>query len=63
MKINLLGSGYMGKQICSLFVALGFDVILWRNSSEKLDDDSELPGFGIMAAGASLLFVSRRFRK
>ena len=38
MKINVLGSGYMGKQICSLFVALGFDVILWRNSSEKLDD-------------------------
>ena len=23
----------------------------------------ELPGFGILAAGASLLFVSRRFRK
>ena len=33
------------------------------DSSEKLDDDSELPGFGIIAAGASLLFVSRRFRK
>ena len=38
MKINVLGSGYMGKQICSLFVALGFDVILWRNSGENLDD-------------------------
>ena len=38
MKINVLGSGYMGKQICSLFVALGFDVILWRNSPENLDD-------------------------
>ena len=25
-------------------------------------DESALPGFGIMAAGASLLFVSRRFR-
>ena len=29
---------------------------------EALADESELPGFGIMAAGASLLFVSRRFR-
>ena len=29
--------------------------------SEEASD--ELPGFGILAAGASLLFVSRRFRK
>ena len=33
------------------------------DSSETLEDSDELPGFGIMAAGASLLFVSRRFRK
>ena len=38
MKINLLGSGYMGKQICSLFVILGYDVVIWQNSSENLDD-------------------------
>ena len=38
MKINLLGSGYMGKQICSLFVILGYDVIIWQNSAENLDD-------------------------
>jgi len=38
MKINLLGSGYMGKQICSLFVMLGYDVIIWQNSSENLDE-------------------------
>jgi len=36
MKINVLGSGYMGKQICSLFVALGHDVEIWQNSSEDL---------------------------
>ena len=30
---------------------------------EKNDNGSELLGFGIMAAGASLLFVSRRLRK
>ena len=29
---------------------------------EKIEEESALPGFGIMAAGASLLFASRRFR-
>ena len=37
MNINVLGSGYMGKQICSLFVALGYDVNIWQNSSEDLN--------------------------
>ena len=37
MKINVLGSGHMGKQICSLFVALGHTVNIWQNSEEKLD--------------------------
>ena len=31
-------------------------------SNEEIVEDSALPGFGIMAAGASLLFVSRKFR-
>ena len=35
MKINLLGSGYMGKQICSLFVILGYDVVIWQNFNVK----------------------------
>ncbi len=38
MKINVLGSGHMGKQICSLFVVLGHEVKIWQNSSENLDD-------------------------
>tara|TARA_B100000686_G_scaffold340860_1_gene417286 strand:+ start:1310 stop:2071 length:762 start_codon:yes stop_codon:yes gene_type:complete len=38
MKINVLGSGYMGKQICSLFVTLGYQVFIWQNSEENLDD-------------------------
>ena len=38
MKINVLGSGYMGKQICSLFVNLGYEVIIWQNSDENLDE-------------------------
>ena len=34
------------------------------DSTEVTDEASdELPGFGVLAAGASLLFVSRRFRK
>ena len=34
------------------------------DSSETIDESTdELPGFGIVAVGASLLFVSRRFRK
>jgi len=34
------------------------------DSSETIDEGTdELPGFGIVAVGASLLFVSRRFRK
>ena len=37
MKINVLGSGHMGKQICSLFVVLGHEVKIWQNSSENLD--------------------------
>ena len=30
---------------------------------EEVEEDSLLPGFGIIAAGSSLLFVSRRFRR
>ena len=34
------------------------------DSSETIGESTdELPGFGIVAVGASLLFVSRRFRK
>ena len=32
MKINVLGTGHMGKQICSLFVVLGHKVKIWHNS-------------------------------
>ena len=30
---------------------------------EAVEENSFLPGFGIIAAGSSLLFVSRRFRR
>jgi len=34
MKINILGSGYMGKQIASLFTLIGFEVFIWYNQKE-----------------------------
>ena len=44
MKINVLGSGYMGKQICSLFVILGHEVVIWQNTIKNIDNliDSEI---------------------
>ena len=35
MKINIIGSGSMGKQIASLFILMGFDVFLWQNSKNE----------------------------
>ena len=37
MKINVLGTGHMGKQICSLFVVLGHKVKIWHNSTENTE--------------------------
>ena len=34
IKINILGSGYMGKQIASLFSLIGFEVFIWYNQKE-----------------------------
>ena len=38
MRINVIGSGHMGKQICSLFDVLGYDVLIWQNTKENLDN-------------------------
>ena len=53
--------------------ALAYGLINYKTEQTELIDfgttevtdeaSDELPGFGILAAGASLLFVSRRFRK
>jgi len=37
MRINVIGSGHMGKQICSLFDVLGYDVLIWQNTKENLE--------------------------
>ena len=39
MKINVLGTGHMGKQICSLFVVLGHKVQIWHNSTENTEQN------------------------
>jgi 3-hydroxyacyl-CoA dehydrogenase len=33
MNVNILGSGYMGKQISALFQLIGFDVFVWHNKN------------------------------
>ena len=43
IKINIIGSGYMGKQIASLFKVLGFEVFLWHNNNiETLNSQLEI---------------------
>ena len=39
MKINVLGTNYMGKQICSLFVVLYHKVQIWHNSTENTEQN------------------------
>ena len=36
MRINVIGSGYMGKQITSLLTILGFDVLIWQKKDGNL---------------------------
>ena len=43
MKINIIGSGSMGKQITSLFMLMGYDVYLWQNSKNlKIENQINL---------------------
>lgn len=35
MKINVIGSGSMGKQIISLLTLMGFDIFLWEHTPNK----------------------------
>ena len=39
MRINIIGSGYMGKQISSLLTIIGFDVLIWQKNYNNLNDD------------------------
>ena len=35
MRVNIIGSGYMGKQISALLRLIGFDVLIWRHSNNN----------------------------
>ena len=39
MRVNVIGSGYMGKQISSLLAIIGFDVLIWQKNNSNLKDD------------------------
>ena len=41
MRVNILGSGYMGKQIASLFRLIGFDVLIWNKNNQDISIDIE----------------------
>jgi 3-hydroxybutyryl-CoA dehydrogenase len=41
MRVNILGSGYMGKQIASLFRLIGFDVLIWNNKGQDISNEIE----------------------
>ena len=39
MRVNVIGSGYMGKQIASLLSIIGFDIIVCQKTSSNLADE------------------------
>jgi len=39
MRINVIGSGYMGKQIAAFLSILGFDILLWQKNDKNLSND------------------------
>ena len=42
MRVNIIGSGYMGKQISALLRLIGFDVLIWRhNNNNDLSEQIE----------------------
>lgn len=38
MRVNVIGSGHMGKQISSLLAIVGFDVLIWQKNNNNLID-------------------------
>jgi len=36
MRVNIIGAGYMGKQISALFRLIGFDVLIWNYNDKDL---------------------------
>ena len=38
MRVNVIGSGHMGKQISSLLAIIGMDVLIWQKNNNNLID-------------------------
>ena len=36
MRVNVIGSGYMGKQIAALLAVVGFDTLIWQRTDDNL---------------------------
>ena len=39
MRVNVIGSGYMGRQITSILSIIGFDILLWQKSDGNLTEE------------------------
>ena len=39
MRVNVIGSGYMGRQITAILSIIGFDILLWQKSDGNLTEE------------------------
>ena len=39
MRVNVIGSGYMGKQIAALLATVGFDSLIWQRTDDNLSEE------------------------
>ena len=39
MRVNVIGTGFMGKQITSLLSIIGFDILVWEKNDNNLKDE------------------------
>ena len=39
MRVNVIGSGYMGRQITAILSIIGFDILVWQKSNGNLTEE------------------------
>ena len=59
MRVNVLGSGYMGKQIASLLKLIGFDVFSDEFPTTEFEEDNEQRDHWLGTAGGSSIDVKQ----
>ena len=42
MRVNVIGSGFMGKQIAALLSVIGFDILIWEKTDTNLVSDIKI---------------------